>query len=70
MLGSFVSEMTNLWRKLMDNIIYEIDGDMICAYRHDFINLQESLAGFGPTEGCALEDLLEKEKYEEFTASS
>ena len=49
----------------MVDIIYSHDGDQICATLPDFINLQESPAGFGNTEMEALTDLikaLEEEK--------
>lgn len=48
----------------MDNkeISIYMDGDMWCAVRSDFINLQESLAGFGETPTLALEKLLKEEK--------
>jgi hypothetical protein len=37
------------------------DGDMFCAVRPDFVNLQESPAGFGETEKEAIQALsLEK----------
>lgn len=35
------------------------DGDMFCAVHPDFINLQESLAGFGETAELARKNLLE-----------
>ncbi len=38
------------------------DGDQFCATRPDFINLQESPAGFGPTEPHAILDLLINEQ--------
>jgi hypothetical protein len=33
------------------------DGDMWCAFRPDFENLQESIAGFGPTQVAAFDDM-------------
>ncbi len=41
-----------------------LDGDKWCAVRSDFINLQESLAGFGdtPSEARKELDLLENNK--------
>lgn len=39
-----------------------MDGDKFCATRRDFINLQESLAGFGDTEKEAIEHLKEGEQ--------
>lgn len=46
----------------MSDVTYEVDGDMICCYRIDtFINLQESVAGFGDTEEKAYQDLLDNE---------
>lgn len=41
-----------------------IDGNMWCAVRHDFVNLQESLAGFGPTLYEAIVDYFKNEKSE------
>ena len=38
-----------------------MDGKAWCATRPDFVNLQESLAGFGETEAEAIENLLETE---------
>jgi len=38
------------------------DGDMFCAVRPEFINLQESLAGFGKTKKEAEKSLLDSEK--------
>ena len=43
-------------------IIYEQDGNMICAHFTDFTNLQECPAGFGATNELALQDLLESVK--------
>jgi len=37
------------------------DGNMWCATYSDFINLQESPAGFGDTIPEAIQDLLEQE---------
>lgn len=34
-----------------------MDGDKVCAVWHDFINLQESPAGFGNTPNEAIEEL-------------
>ena len=45
------------------SIIIEKDGNQWCAHREDFINLQESIAGFGNTETQALAELLEEENY-------
>lgn len=39
--------------------IIEHDGDAWVAHRSDFVDLQESLAGFGDTPLEALVDLLE-----------
>lgn len=36
------------------------DGEMWCATYPDFVNLQESPAGFGDSQRSALEDLLSK----------
>ena len=35
--------------KMWPWIVLERDGDMICAHLNDFVNLQESPAGFGKT---------------------
>jgi hypothetical protein len=43
--------------------IIERDGDMWCAHKTDFINLQESPAGFGSTKLEAMADLCEKLGY-------
>lgn len=43
-------------------IRYCMDGNMWCATRADFINLQESNAGFGETKEAALVDLEIQEK--------
>ena len=40
------------------SVRYKMDGDQQCATLDDFINLQESPAGFGDTEEAALEDLV------------
>ena len=40
-------------------VVYEIDGNQWCAHFDDFINLQESHAGFGDTKEQALEELME-----------
>jgi hypothetical protein len=37
------------------------DGNQFCAVHSDFINLQESLAGFGSTEEKAKLDLQKKD---------
>ena len=42
-------------------IIYEQDGNMICAHYTDFTNPMENLCGFGKTKEIALEDLLKNE---------
>ena len=47
---------------MRDNLIYGQDGNQITCYRNNFINLQESLCGFGDTEEQALEDLLRQEE--------
>jgi len=44
------------------NIRYEKDGNMWCATRPDFINLQESAAGFGATKLEANKDLKRNEQ--------
>jgi hypothetical protein len=38
-----------------------MDGNAWCATRHDFVNLQESPAGFGDTPMIALGELLLEE---------
>lgn len=38
--------------------VFEKDGNMICCHLLDFVNLQESPAGFGSTPLHALQDLL------------
>ena len=39
-------------------VIIKKDGNMWCSHREDFINLQESDAGFGETEVKALKNLI------------
>ena len=39
-----------------------LDGNQYFAHRRDFINLQESLAGFGDTPEEAIEDLKKQEE--------
>lgn len=39
------------------NVTLQLDGNMWCATRKDFENLQESPAGFGPTKLEAMADL-------------
>lgn len=43
------------------DITVELDGNAWCAKRHDFVNLQESLAGFGDTQVDAVKDLRRQE---------
>lgn len=38
------------------DIDLKLDGNSWCAYGPDFINLQESIAGFGDTPNLAVED--------------
>jgi hypothetical protein len=45
------------------NFILEKDGNMFCAKRNDFSNLQESPAGFGITALIAISDLLKQQGY-------
>ena len=46
------------WNKMeKENINYFLDGNMWCAVRDDFINLQESVAGFGETQELARKEL-------------
>ena len=51
------------------SIIIEKDGNQWCAHREDFVNLQESIAGFGYTETQALAELLEEERKDEIPIS-
>ena len=39
-----------------------MDGDMWCAVNDDFVDIQESVAGFGKTPDIALAELLNKNK--------
>lgn len=41
-----------------DDVRFMLDGNMWMAFEPDFENLQESIAGFGPTQGEALADLI------------
>lgn len=43
------------------NMNVKLDGDQWCAYRDDFINLQESISGWGSTPDKAVDDLIEHE---------
>lgn len=43
-------------------IILKMDGNAVCAHLNTFVNLQESSAGFGPTEKDAVMDLLKNMK--------
>ena len=43
------------------NVFYGKDGNMFTAKRSDFVNLQESLCGFGSIEDEALRDLIRQE---------
>jgi hypothetical protein len=52
------------------NIKYFKDGDQWCCTGDDFIDLQESIAGFGETKVKAKEDFfknleIDKEKYDQ-----
>ena len=49
-----------------ENMILQMDGNMWCATYKDFINLQESIAGFGETKDKAIQELVlvSKEKVE------
>jgi len=47
---------------MRDNIVYELDGNQWCAHHINFINLQESPAGFGDTKKQAKKNLLEQIK--------
>ena len=44
-----------------EKIIIELDGNMWCAYRDSFVNLQESNTGFGENPFEALVELLKTE---------
>jgi len=44
-----------------ETITIQKDGNMWCATRSSFLNLQESLAGFGNTVEEALSNLLKEE---------
>ena len=44
-----------------ETITIQKDGNMWCAFRESFINLQESLSGFGDTAQEALNELLKEE---------
>jgi len=46
---------------VIEIIIIQKDGDMWCAFREGFTNLQESLVGFGITPQKALSELLKEE---------
>jgi len=43
------------------SVIIKKDGNMWCAHRDDFLNLQESVAEFGKNESEALHNLLNAE---------
>lgn len=53
---------------LESRVILTMDGNKWCAHRPDFINLQESLAGFGDTEIDAIHELL-KAYQQEYSAA-
>jgi hypothetical protein len=44
-----------------DGLIYGLDGNQHTCQRPDFVNLQESLCGFGDTPELAKADLLKRE---------
>lgn len=44
------------------DVNFVMDGDMWRATRHDFVDLQESPAGFGETQELALLDLEHEEQ--------
>lgn len=50
--------------KSFDGIVDLDEGNMFFARRHDFVDLQESNAGFGETAELAIKDLEEREKSE------
>ena len=45
-----------------NDVVYEIEGNQWCAHRKDFIDLQNSPAGFGDTQKQALKNLIKNEK--------
>lgn len=49
--------LKGMWRN-EKVVIYEMDGDQWCAHYEDFLNLQESPAGFGHTQEEAKRELL------------
>ena len=48
--------------ELRDHVLLSMDGNQWCATEKDFINLQESDAGFGDTMEDAIEDLRRLER--------
>ena len=48
-----------------EQLIFGIDGNQATCHRGDFVNLQESLCGFGNTNEEALADLREQESSHE-----
>lgn len=51
------------------SIIIKMDGNAWCAHREDFVDLQASVAGFGPHPIGAVENLLYNEGIEELRHS-
>lgn len=47
----------NFADEIESRVTYKQDGNQVCAHLNDFVNLQESPAGFGDTEEEALADL-------------
>jgi len=43
------------------NIIFRLDGNQWCCFYDDFIDLQQSSAGYGDTPDVALVDLIQTE---------
>lgn len=50
--------------------ILKMDGDMWCAHRPSFINIQESNVGFGKTPSDAIKDLIDVESKEDVFEAS
>ena len=44
-----------------ESLVMYLDGNKWCCCRGNFVNLQESLAGFGETKEAAISDLWRKE---------
>lgn len=59
-----IETLASRWELNTDKIIIEMDGNAWCAHRDDFINLQESISGWGDTPEEALISLLKEETFE------